>query len=502
MLYLHRLDDVVECFSMKIRQIIGFVVLLHAFDCLYAAPPVMEAAKQGKTIREQNLAEARALDVKQALEYGANTNFFLRPGVMADRTKRTVKVAAETIALEDGNPVEFSLVTPDSGKDYEARAVSFATAEDVHHALEFIGLQAGQGVSESLQRFWPKGDRVRVTFRYADSAPSPSVPPHPNQRARPAPRFSEVNAERLVLNTKTGKTLPEVGFVFTGSERRAATEPPATGTVYVADAFSPGSIISLYNEPFTVLDVPRRAVQQEVYRLQVLNPDCGLPPNKLVEIVLEPFYRDGAVHRAEYSLVVAPDDRNEAVYSLVDAAKQTVNTNRSLPGFLATLGLLTGKDGDVFVTFRPDDALSLKTLAALAKLLESLDTERGVRLDGTPEGHLYYKAFMPKPAHRRREERPASTAELVLGTHDGATTGLLVFVDSEWKADSDTTSFRETALPVSTPDGLEAAFAASENPPRVVLVFAPGTLTYGALRHWAAPLLKRNLILYVFLPES
>ena len=52
-------------------------------------------------------------------------------------------------------------------------------------------------------------------------------------------------------------------------------------------------MISFFNDPETVLDVPRRAPQQEVYDRHYPNPDYLLPTGQLVTIVLEPEYRDG-----------------------------------------------------------------------------------------------------------------------------------------------------------------------------------------------------------------
>jgi len=459
---------------MQLIHTAAVLLTLCSLGLSHAATPAPGTTSQ--TPKDINQAHAKALDAARLRDFGSRANFLVRPGLIADRTGRTVRVSAESIALRKGDPVEFQLITAGSGKDYESQAVAFASGADIHQALEFIGLHAGQCADPAILRFWPKGDRVRMTMHCSGG---------------------DIRAEQLVLDTRTGKALPETGFVFTGSERVAAVAP-GTGTVYAADAFSPGSIAALYNDPATVLDVPRKASQHEVYTYQVPNPAHPLPPNELIEIVLEPYYRDSLPHQFDYSLVVTPGDHLEATFSLVNAAGQTVNTNRTLDSLLATLGQLTSPDRDIFVVFRPDDTLPLKLLPSLAQLLSSLDTERGIRLEAPPEGHPYFKAFLPNQAHRRREDRPAAAAELYLSTHGGTTTGELVFVETEWKGEDSTPSFHETRLQVPTPAGLSTALAAKEEPPGVMLIFAPDTLTYGALRAFAAPLLKRHMILYVF----
>lgn len=453
------------------------------------------------TGRATILAESRALDAARIPDFGNNTNVLLRPGLIADRTSRTVRLSAESTELDRNDPVEFLLITIDSGKDYEALAVSFASAADIHQALEFIGLKPGLCVNQATLRFWPKGDRVRVTFRYRNPRVPDTPRPEPNRHSPEPKAFIEVQAEQLVLDSRTGKTLPETGFVFTGSERVPAPGN-GTGLVYSADAFSPGSIISIYNDPSTVLDVPRRTAQQEVYARQVPNPDLGLPPGILVEVLLEPFYRDNLPHRSDYILAVAPGKDAEPVYSLTDAAGQTVNSNRTLNGLLATLGRLTGPDQDVFVVLHPDDALPLKAMPTLAQVLGSLDTERGIRLEPPPAGHPYFKAFVPNEALRKRENRPAAAAELHIASSGSGTTGTLVLVEAKWNDDAAQATYKETRIPIPAPAALDPALAGQEYPPTIMLVFAPSSLTYGEFRTFVAPLLQRRMVLYVFRQDS
>ncbi len=485
--------DVLKFYSMKTSP----MAALYLSSCVFGASYVVLAAPgtsvtPHKTPRELNLARVKTLDAKHLRECGSRTNFLVRPGLVADRSTRTIRMSAESIALESRHPVEFTLITLGSGKDYEAQSVSFASAADLHEALEFIGLRPGQNVNASAMRFWPKGDRVRITLRY----PTPDSANH-EPTNRTSRSFCEFPAEQLIIDSRTRQPLPENGFVFTGSQRISAVAP-ATGTVYVADAFSPGCIISLYNDPTTVLDVPRKASQHEVYGYQVPNPERILPQNALIEIILEPFFRDSQPHRFDYTLIVGPSAESQPAFALVDSAGTTINTNLTLNGFLATLDRLSAPDRDIFVVLRPDDALPLNALPPLAQLLSSLDTEKGIRLEAPPEGHPFYKAFFPNQTYRRREDRPAAATELHLNTAGGTTTGELVFVTTEWAGGDSAPVFHETRLPIFTPDQLTAALAARKDAPAVMLIFVSGPMTYGALRSYAAPLLKRYMVIYVF----
>jgi len=413
----------------------------------------------------------------------AQSNLFIRPGLIADRTGRVVRIVAITTSLKANDPVEFPLITRESGKDYEALAISQASALDIHESLRFIGLEPGRGVDPSQLRFWPKGDRVKMVFHVADtrSSTGPIVP---------------LRVEHLIQDTRTGKTLPETGFVFTGSEWISAGDSP-TGKVYAADAFGPGSIASVYNEGYSVLDVPRIAPKHEVYTFQVPNPDHVLPTNQLVEITLEPFYRDTLPHRFDLSLLVTGDGTNLA-YTLLDSQNHTLNTNRSQNGVLAALSRYSTADRDAFVTLTPDDAITLQDVQALAHFIDSLDNERGIRVEPPPQGHPYFRAFLPNEKFRKREDRFDKVAELRLGTGEGVTTGELILVESEWKGDDSTPVFHETRIPIPAPAAMEPALKTREDAPNVLLIFSPARLRYGTLRDFIAPALRQKMILYVF----
>lgn len=439
--------------------------------------------KESPTPRETHLGLVKKSDTLNLQAYGTHSNFLVRPGLIADRTGRVVRITAETTALKPNDPVEFPLITQESGKDYEALALSFASALDIHEALRFIGLEPGTGVDSSRLRFWPKGDRVRMVFNITETG-------------APTNSLLHLPVEQLILDTRTQKPLPETGLVFTGSAWVPAEDPP-TGKVFAADAFSPGSIASVYNEEYTVLDVPRRAPQHDVYTFLVPNPDRQLPAHQLVEITLEPFYRDTIPHRFDLSLTFAPGAAGP-IYSLLDSQGHAINSNRSLNGMLAALSRYSGADKDPFVAVIPDDACTLKEVQTMARLLDSLDNDKGIRVEPPPAGHPFFRAFLPDEKFRKRDDRFDKVAELHLATAGGLTTGELVLVESEWKGDDSAPVFHETRIPVPSASALEPALKTRDEAPTVLLIFAPAGFRYGPLREFCAPALKRNMILYVF----
>lgn len=469
---------------MRSQQWMGLFGAVWALNGMWAG--AVAATPTELTPREKALVSVQALDADRLKRYGGQDNFMVRPGLLADKTGRVVRVAAESLRLELGSPAEFPLVTATSGKDYEAHAVAFAAALDIHNALQFIGLKPGHGVDAGTLQFWPRGDRVAVTFHYQD--------PVTTQRVH-------IPVARLTVDTRTGKTLPENGFVFTGSEWVDVTEP-ATGRVYAADAFTPNCIVSHYNERTTVLDVPRRDAQSEVYSYQVPNPVLRLPSNQVIEVTFEPYFKDGRAHDFDFVLKVGPGSGSntaDLAYTLKDAAGQPLNTNRTFVGVLDVLEGFTGIDQAAYLTFLPEESLTMVSLQKVARLLDKLDTERGIRVDAPPPGHPYFRAFLPNEQHRKRESRPALAAELILENGATGATGTLVLVSMEWKGDDSTPTFSETRLPVPTVAQLIPALTSKEDAPAVILAFVPPSMSYGAFREFIAPLLQRKTILYVFI---
>ena len=466
---------------MAFHPYIGSMKRLRYAALMVMAATCVFAGTSALSLHDRNQRDVDQADLSRRKEHGSNTNLMVRPGLLADRQLRRVQVFAESIRLSPGTPVEFPLITRNSGKDYEALAVSFASAQDIHDALVFTGLTPGHGVDPASLRFWPKGARVRMTFEYHDDSAA-------GQRRIPM--------ERLVKDTRTSSSLPESGVVFTGSEWVA--NPAGSGTVYAADAFAPGAIVSLYNDGFTVMDVPRKVAQHEVYSYQVPNPDFLLPSNQLIGITFEPFFPSPSSHLLDLTLEVlpaSPGTPGEPTYTLADGS-ESFCTKASFPALLACFERLSSSNRELFVSVRPEDDLSVADMRQLARRLGPLDSDQGIRVE-TPAGHPYFRAFLPDERHRLRPNRPSITAELNLYAGAGSTSNVLIRLTPEWK-DDDTPVFHEERIPVRDPAALDAALRSAGEAPTAILIFADKTLSYGSLRRFAEPLLKNHSILYCF----
>ena len=103
----------------------------------------------------------------------------------------------------------------------------------------------------------------------------------------------------------SGTTLAPRGFIYCGSPR--VPGPDGAAEICLADREAPVSILSLYNEPQTLLDVPRLSPQGEVYENYTANPETLLPAGRMVQLTLAPEPRpDGRPRVRPVSLTVVP----------------------------------------------------------------------------------------------------------------------------------------------------------------------------------------------------
>ncbi len=444
------------------------------------------------------LAEATAQAAERAhrvnLErYKGDADWLVLPGLLANRADKTVRLWARATSIGHGDPVEFLIIPQDSGKDYEAVAVSFARPSDVHRALEFIGLKPGRPVNYLANQYWPRGERVVATFEWADAGPADK--PHD----KPEPR--RVRGERIIFDIRAGKPLPETGFVFVGSHR--ITVPDSGKDIYAADVSDSKSILSDYNERSTVLDVPRQAPQGAVYGSLKLNPECHFVSGQPVSIILSPLHRDLKPRVIDLSLKASiPGGANPqaGVYTLLDSKGQPAADGRTLVHVLASFGKLAEEGFDPFVAISVDEATTLDSLNAFYKLVAGLDKAEGIRVDAPPDGHLYYRAFFANPEWRDRSKRLGRPWELHLIEKDRQVAGTLIlpadeFNDNDGKGDLKFTvgSAEETAKVLAEQ---------SDRFSQSVYVFAPNTMTYGQLMAFIRPAMKTHPAVYVFLPQA
>jgi len=428
-----------------------------------------------------------------AEESSGKDDLFLRYGLVASRSGRWVRIWAAPLDMALDAPVEFLLIGPQSGHDYEALARSFARAEDIHAALEFIGVPAGRPVDYRRLCLWPKGERVRVTYRWSDEAD-----------VYFADRFTnQVRAERLIRDASTGRHLPLEDFVFVGS-RWMPAPGEATGRVYAADAFDPQAIISDYNEPLTVLDVPYRAVDSEVYGTRVVNPEARLPADRLLDILLEPTWTAEGRRVVDLTLKVEPGTQDHSLaglnYGVTGSAWKALPDVSNLTDLLALFENLETAGHDIFLTVKPSRRLPVALVSRLYVFLWGLTGSHRLRLEPPLPGDLFWKAFLPPPGLMERADRIVQPWELHLGYgKQGVVTGSLERIVEDWgegMADSEP-ELTTNRFPVTEAGDMVHIIESDPSPGLFMLVYCPEGMEYGEVLSFIRPILPDRPTIYL-----
>jgi len=398
------------------------------------------------------------------------------PGIIADRKRKRIEVQAKTTALAPSDIVEFFLIGPQSGHGYEALAVAACAPSDIHRALEFIGMQPGLPAEPRILRFWPKGERVLMSFL--------------------TPTGGLIRVEELVYDGKNGKTLPLTGLVFTGSSWQRGGD---TGGVYRADVYEPHSIASTYNEEDSVLDLPQEAAQSAVYgRFRAADGIQQFPSNSLISVILEPEYKDGKQRVREMVLSVRLSGTS-VVGRLSAKNAGSESRDLSLDALETELKQIAEGGHTVWLALGFDDAMPLLKVREVCAILAALDLTADVRIEPPSEKQLCYRAFLPKEKFRDRAGRIEQPCELRLRREGAAVTGVLTRVQQKWPDDAIDPILVATDYPVRTPEELRQALDRMPAGLPVILVFADSELTHGELLSFVEPVRSTHPTVHVFL---
>ncbi|MGI6099727.1 MAG: hypothetical protein GX174_04425 [Lentisphaerae bacterium] len=438
--------------------------------------------------RATNLQHLAVWDNANRAAAGKDGNTLLRRAVRADRKARTVTLLAESCGLSANTTVEFAIVGETSDRTYEALLLTYARAKDIGDALEFIGLPRGQNVSHRAQRYWPSGERVVIKVREFGATNAPARP-----------------IEEFVLDRRINSTMVQRGFVYCGSPRVPGTEEGGAEAC-LADLEAPVSILSLYNEPQTLLDVPRISPQGEVYENYITNPDALLPAGRMMQVTLTPEPRpDGCPRVRPVELTILPSEGPGGVaFLLREGEKGEPQRIEAFGDLLKRLMAIVGQECDPMVTLKIDDAVPLNRAREVCKVLQKIEGENGVRMEPPPKGQIFYKSFLPDEQWRERAKRLTQPWELHVGPvspTNAVPSLLLVQILEDW---SDPNSMDPKLTPVEYPvarfEDIPGTIKKAGRGLPVLLVFAPASAPVGHFMRGVRPVLDTHSTVYVF-PE-
>lgn len=396
------------------------------------------------------------------------------PGVFADMRKREVRLLAEAVGHLEGITAEFLLVGPLSDRAYESVAVTVASPGDIVRAIEHLGLSRGGGVGSKPFRFWPCGERMVATVRRLDVKGATAKP-----------------LQSLVADQDSESPLVgEGGIVFTGGRWE--------GDVCLTDSTMPASVISLYNESGSILDVPFQVGQSDVYgRLSVAEM---LPYGTLLEIVLRPLFPpDGQTRVLPLTITVTKDDGK--VKLVCASEKGDLLAKGELSEMLLWLKARADAGRELFATLVFDDALPLGVAAQVAQVFCMLDG-KGLRLDGKAEDGLFPKAFVPLEKWREHKDRIPQPFELHLFRDSaGEIRKKMIFIEEDWTVEGLDPKLTPRTYPFESWDefpDLIARVGGADNKVLLLFIFSPADLPLSTFMPGVRVAAKRLPLVYVF----
>lgn len=384
-------------------------------------------------------------------------------GLTIDYHRGLIRVPCHTTSVTTNEPVEFLLVSRHSGHDYESLLTTDVEPQELYAALLKLGMSPGQSIDYSALKMWPAGERAVIMAEWTYDQVSQQIP-----------------AEELIIQEPSGRPLASDGFVFTGSyQLEEGTEPPMLAAQYQ----EPHAMISLYNEPNTLFDVPHKAPQGQVYNTQYLNPDYMLPSNYPMTLLIQPQLVPGG--RSIQMTLTCAQKESALVYRLLDAQQQLVTTGESLEPILDALSKQIQSHHDVYLSFVPEADVAAEDLVRHAYILETFDQQGVIRM--TPSfytNELFYKAYLPNAAYLDREKRPDQPWEIHVRKHGEETFAQLIDIDMQWESENPDPTLTVQKMRVTSPDAAARQMSSATNHLPVVFFYSAPQFPYKEIHQW------------------
>ncbi|WFB34335.1 YdjY domain-containing protein [Kiritimatiellota bacterium B12222] len=400
--------------------------------------------------------------------------FWSAPFVVADLTQKEVTIWGQHTGMSTGEPIEFFIISELSGHDYESLMISFAKPSDIHQALEKIGAEAGGPVSPDEHRFWPRGSRIVAEIEWIT-----------NGQTQP----QRMPVESVVLTD--GSPMALTPWVFTGSPMLPNFEKEGS-FIYGADLYSPNSIASTFNLQSTVLDLPFQGSKTQTYGNFIRNPAVDAPKAQPMLIHLRLATAEEAPAEIDLHLQFSGEEGHLNIDGMPEELQATG---------LAELGAFMNTREHEMHYLSPDfgPELSISKTTQLARELQLLETHvPSVRIEPPVDGQFFFKAFVPDPRYRTRDNRPTQPIELHFSQAGGQKWMVTLSELEEVWGDGMESSIVEKVIPLDSPADFEAYLQNPEKQKPVLFVYTKGNLSYGELQKWVSPVLDQFPIVFVY----
>lgn len=399
-------------------------------------------------------------------------------GLRLDKDAGEVVVLAEFCGIAPSATIEFPIVGELSDRDYEALFRTFAVPSAIGRAIEALGVPRGRNTSYSAMDFWPKGHRVTI-----DVTPLAAT----NAVWRPIQDY--------IIDMTARAPMPFDSFVYCGSFDVDDSVPGAR----FCDTEAPNSVFSNYNEPQTLIDLPAKLGQSEVYGRFVLVPESDLVPFGLYRLRIRPEAE--TAHRLVSLDLHILKTGEDVSYRLLGKQSGCADTAFADPqSFAAHLKSLVSSNADVFASLHFDVGLTVSEAARQAQFLSKLEGEKGIRIEGPGEDQIFCRGFLPDEIWRVRKNRPSQPWEIRFARTDGGSVRMtLVQTIEDWTSTDSLDPILSTKeFAAATPaEAAEIVTREGDGLP-VLLAFAPGDMALKEIMPALLALKPTHPTIYVF----
>lgn len=404
-------------------------------------------------------------------------------GLRLDKDAGEVTILAEFCGIDPSATIEFPIIGELSDRDYEALFRTFAQPGAIGRAIEALGVPRGRNVDYSTMDFWPRGSRIAIDFVPFDAT---------NAVWRPI--------QSCIIDMAARAPMSFPSFVYCGS---VDADNIAAGARF-CDAEAPNSVLSTYNEPQTLIDLPAKFGQSEVYERFVLAPDTGLVPFGLYKLRIRPATgADGKPAPRPVSAVLRiAASGGGAAYLLregngADGSETSFADPQSFVGRVKTL---VAGGADVFVSVRFDGGLTVSEAARQALFLSKLEGDNGLRIVGPEKDQVFFRGFLPNEIWRVRKDRPSQPWEIRFARREGGDVAItLVRTLEDWTSTESLDPILSTKEFAAASPAEAAEIVAKEGDGLpVLLAFAPGDMALSEIMPALLALKSRHPTIYVF----
>ncbi len=320
-------------------------------------------------------------------------------GLLADKKHRYIDLLATATGAGPDTQIDTFIVS-DSGESGSALAITPVRPDEVQRALEFIGMTAGHPMDMSNTYYWPKGERVTITYYWNDAE---------------AGRFNQsVRAEKLITDLNWNEHLPELGFRFVGPSKNTGASPPSI------------LIATTYNTQNSILEVPYIVDRRELAGRLVGSTEYRIDSGTKLRIRIRPEFATDQKRVYEFFVDISPGDGDDADrVSNLGVVLRSADESEVISGEFVTvyayLEALTNDGKEPFLQLRFSDTLSVQSAGDVSRFARQFLIEQDIRI-APNSTHLFYSAFLPSESWRdpNRRNRSSQPLEIHLGVDNDA----------------------------------------------------------------------------------